>query len=109
MKFIIKEQLASGVRLSLNRPEVRNAFHPEMIAELTQVSKDIASDKNIRFVLLEGEGSAFCAGADLNWMESVVDFSVDENKKDARELDEMFQALADLPVPLITYGHGYIM
>lgn len=109
MKFVIRENLDSGVKLSLNRPDVRNAFHPQMIEELTHSARDLAGDEGVRFVLLEGEGAAFCAGADLNWMKSMVDFSVEENKSDAMELDEMFQALADLPVPLITYGHGYIM
>jgi methylglutaconyl-CoA hydratase len=109
MKFIIKENLDSGVRISLNRPDVRNAFHPQMIGELTQVAQEVSADPSVRFVLLEGEGAAFCAGADLSWMKSMVDYSYEENKKDAERLDLMFQAISEIPVPVITFGHGYIM
>ena len=108
MKYVKQERILNGLKVSLNRPEVRNAFDPEMITELTSVAVQVAVDSSVRFVLLEGEGRAFCAGADLQWMKSMAGYSEDENKADARQLDQMFQALADLPQPLVTYAHGFV-
>ncbi len=108
MKYVEQEKILTGVRVSLNRPSVRNAFDPEMISELTEVARQLAQDGSARFVLLEGQGSAFCAGADLQWMKSMAAFSEKENLDDARQLDDMFQAFADLPMPLVTYAHGFV-
>src|ERR1700740_1315063 len=86
MKFIKVETHPDdpAVRIiSLNRPEVKNAFHPQMIAEITAFFN---SEKSARLVLLKGEGTAFCAGADLNWMKSMVDFTFEENMTDSKNL-----------------------
>lgn len=108
MSFVLQEKILSGVRVSLNRADVRNAFHPDMIAELTAVARQLARDESVRFVLLEGKGSAFCAGADLQWMKSMAQYTEAENEADALQLDGMFQALADLPQPLVVYSHGFV-
>ena len=85
----------------LNRPEVRKAFNDAMIAELTQAFTDIARDPQVRVVLLTGHGKAFCAGADLNWMRAMADYSWDQNCTDAQGLADMLWALDQCPVPIV--------
>ena len=69
--------------LTLSRPDVRNAFNDEVIAELTQAFTDIGNNADVRCVVLAAEGPAFCAGADLNWMRRMADYTRDENLADA--------------------------
>ncbi len=92
---------------TLNRPAVRNAFNPEMIAELTAFASEIPDD--IRAVVLCGEGPAFCAGADLNWMKQSLQLNKSENLKDAQRLAAMLQTLDQIPVPVIGTIHGTAM
>ncbi len=102
------------VRVALNRPDVRNAFNEEMIAELTTwaraLSDSVASGfkgKNqSRVAILSGTGKAFCAGADLTWMSKMVGYTREENVADARRLAAMYEALDALPIPLIGRLHG---
>ena len=68
----------------LNRPEVRNAFNDSVIAELTAAFRGFAEDKELRAVILAGQGKAFCAGADLNWMRAMADYSWEQNRADAQ-------------------------
>jgi methylglutaconyl-CoA hydratase len=89
---------------NLNRPEVRNAFNPEMIAELTDLAKHLPAD--IRAVVLHGEGNVFCAGGDLRWMQKSLEMDREQNREDARKLAEMYLALDRLPVPLVGWIHG---
>src|SRR5690349_14192874 len=93
------------VRVTLNRPEVRNAFNEELIVEL-KVWADSVTPATARVAVLEGAGKAFCAGADLTWMSQTVDYSREENVRDARALAEMFNVLDRLPIPLIGRVHG---
>ena len=76
-------------RIWLNRPEVRNAFNDEAIAELTRAFDAMAGDSQVRVVVLGGRGSAFSAGGDLNWMKKMAGYSFDENFADALRLAEM--------------------
>lgn len=92
--------------IKLNRPEVKNAFNPEMIAQLTKAFKAVAKDKTVKSVTIEGEGPVFCAGADLAWMQSLVNKNLAQNKKDSEKLYEMFQALWQIPVPVICLVQG---
>ncbi len=92
--------------LTLNRPDLHNAFNSEMITEITSVFKKIPSD--VRAVLLKGEGKSFCAGADLNWMKSMASYSLEENKKDSEKLFEMFETIYRCPVPVIGKIHGSV-
>ncbi|HET7701717.1 MAG TPA: enoyl-CoA hydratase-related protein [Candidatus Limnocylindria bacterium] len=96
---------ARGVAwITLARPERRNAFDAEIIAALIAALGRISLDT--RAVVLASEGGAFCAGADLNWMKSMVDYGLDQNVADSRALAEMFRALDDLPMPLLARVQG---
>ncbi len=72
--------------VTLNRPEVRNAFNEAVIAELTAAFKSLGQDPSLRAIVLAAEGKAFCAGADLNWMKAMAGYSWDENHADAGQL-----------------------
>lgn len=93
------------VTVSLNRPQVRNAFDEQLIAELTAWATAPLPD-GARVAILRGEGKTFCAGADLTWMSKTVAYSHAENVRDARAMSAMFLALDTLPVPLIGRIHG---
>ena len=92
--------------VSLNRPDVRNAFNEELIAELTTWAAIARDDSALRAVVLSGEGKAFCAGADITWMAKTIEFSEDENMRDAAAASKMFGALNTLPVPVVGRVHG---
>jgi methylglutaconyl-CoA hydratase len=92
--------------VALNRPEVRNAFNEVMIAELIQVLDRVEKDDSVRVLVLTGNGKAFCAGADLNWMKKMKNFTVEENYKDALELAELMYKLYHLPKPTIARVNG---
>jgi methylglutaconyl-CoA hydratase len=95
--------------LTLNRPDVRNAFNEEVIAELADwaagVTRDAAAG-GVRVVVLAGAGKTFCAGADVAWMAKTVAYTEAENMHDALAASRMFAALDALPVPLIGRVHG---
>lgn len=92
--------------LSLNRPDVRNAFNDRMIDELWEAFEEIENSAETKALVLRGNGSVFSAGADLNWMKKVVDYSYEENRNDSRKLHELFEKLYMLPVPTIAVIHG---
>lgn len=94
------------LRVTLTRPDVRNAFDEEMIAALTGLARDAAKDPTLRAIVISGEGPAFCAGADLGWMMKAVAYSRQENLRDAEDLARMLEALDSLPVPLVVRVHG---
>ncbi len=93
-------------RLLLRRPEVRNAFNEGMVAELNWWADSVGADRSVRVAVIEGAGAAFCAGADLEWMQRMAGFTREENLLDATELGRMFLALDRLPVPVIGRVHG---
>lgn len=93
------------IRVTLNRPDVRNAFNEELIAELTEWACGVSVGDG-RVAVLSGAGKVFCAGADLNWMSKMVAYTRDENVRDARAMAAMFEALDTLPLPLIGRIHG---
>jgi methylglutaconyl-CoA hydratase len=92
--------------LTLNRPDVRNAFNEHVIAELTRWAEATAADRRVRCVVLAGAGKVFCAGADLTWMSKTVSYTREENIRDAQAMARMFSALDTLPVPLVGRIHG---
>jgi len=95
--------------LTLNRPDVRNAFNEQMIAELTAWAHDgraRASRGEVRVVVLSGAGKTFCAGADVTWMAKTIAYTEDENLRDATAASQMFAALDELPAPLVGRIHG---
>ena len=93
-------------RVTLNRPELRNAFDNELIEKLRAAFEELGKDTSVRVVVLAGNGSAFCAGADLNWMKRMAGYSYDENLADAKALADMLAALDRLPKPTIARVHG---
>jgi len=92
--------------VTLNRPDVRNAFNEDLIRDLTEWAASVPSDGSVRVVVLRGAGASFCAGADLQWMSRMAGYSRDENLADARLAASMFLALDSLPVPVIGRVHG---
>ena len=92
--------------VTLNRPEVHNAFDEILIAELTQVLRALGADDTVRVVVLMGAGASFCAGADLKWMEKMARFSKVENLADAKALAAMLSTLNALPKPTVARVHG---
>ena len=92
--------------VTLNRPDVRNAFNEHVIDELTRWAEAAASDRDLRCVVLAGAGKLFCAGADLAWMSKMVSYTREENVRDARAMARMFSALDTLPMPLVGRVHG---
>ena len=96
--------------VSLNRPDVRNAFNPEVIGDLTTLfSTSINKDPKLRAVVLRGEGKSFCAGAYLVCLLSLVNFTLSEKLHDSENLFKMFQAMRDCPIPLLGLVHGHAM
>lgn len=93
-------------RVSLNRPEVRNAFDDVLIAEATALFTELAADPATRVIVLSGEGKSFCAGADLTWMAGMVSWGVEENRRDAAKLAEMLRAIDACPKPVVGRIHG---
>lgn len=93
------------VTVTLNRPEVRNAFNEEMIAELTAWA-EAAPASGARVAVLAGAGRTFCAGADLGWMSRTIAYSREENARDAAAMARMFDRLNSLPLPLVGRVHG---
>lgn len=104
--MIIEKNEGLYYSVRLNRPDVRNAFNPEMIQKLTHVFRHIHHEQNIRAVTIDGEGSVFCAGADLGWMQSLVNSSVDQNKLDAEKLHGLFHAIWNCDVPVVCTVQG---
>ena len=93
-------------RVTLNRPDVRNAFNDTVIGELTAVFEALGQDPSLRAIGLAAEGKAFCAGADLNWMKAMAGYSWDENHADAARLAQMLWTLYSCPVPVIARVQG---
>ncbi len=101
MPSILIDHDGSILRLTLNRPEVRNAFDEEMITALTAAGSTLADNASVRAVVLAGAGSIFCAGADLGWMSKAIAYSQRENLNDAEDFARMLERLDTLPVPVV--------
>lgn len=97
-----------NVTVTLNRPEVHNAFDPEMVAALTDVLEAIAQDDSIRAVVIAGEGKSFCAGADIAHMRKSAKFTKAQNYRNATESARMFHALYSLNKPTVAAVHGAV-
>jgi methylglutaconyl-CoA hydratase len=104
--MLLVEKKDGVARVTLNRPEVRNAFDDELILSLTKAFTDVKNDDAIRVMVLAGNGPAFCAGADLNWMKRMAGYGYEQNLADARGLADMLAALDRMPKPTIARVHG---
>src|SRR5437868_3552703 len=94
------------LRVTLARPERRNAFDAALIGELTEAFADVA---DARVVVLAGEGPSFCAGADVEWQRAAIDLSYDENVADALRLYRMLEAIDSCPAPVVARVQGYAL
>ena len=93
-------------RITLTQPEVRNAFSDEVIAEITAAFLEVGARPEVRAVVLAAEGPAFCAGANLNWMRRMADYTREENISDAGKLAEMLRVIYECPKPTIARVQG---
>ncbi|HUP44323.1 MAG TPA: enoyl-CoA hydratase-related protein [Thermoanaerobaculia bacterium] len=98
-KTLLVEETEGILSVTLNRPDVHNAFNDELIAEAIEVFSAIGG--GVRAVVLRGSGSNFCAGADLNWMSRMVSYTREENLRDSSKLAKMYAVLNECPVPVV--------
>ncbi len=94
------------VTVTLNRPDIHNPFDDKMIAELTSCFYEVQCNEVARVLIITGAGKSFCAGADLNWMKRMGQYSLEENLADAEGLSGMFQTLEDIEIPVIARVNG---
>jgi methylglutaconyl-CoA hydratase len=94
------------LRITLARPETRNAFDAALITELAEAFVDVGTS---RAVLLASDGPSFCAGADVEWMRASADLGLDENVADANALRRMFEAIDTCPAPVVSVVHGHAL
>ena len=93
-------------RITLTMPEIRNAFSDEVIQAITEAFADVGARADVRAVVLAAEGPAFCAGANLNWMRRMADYTRAENLADASKLAAMLRTIAECPKPTIARVQG---
>jgi enoyl-CoA hydratase/carnithine racemase len=94
------------LRITLARPEQRNAFNAQLINELSEAFVDVG---RARAVVLAGEGPSFCAGADVEWMRASADVSLEENVNDANAMRRMFESIDACPAPVVARVHGHAL
>jgi hypothetical protein len=103
-RYLTSQRRGAVEHLTLNRPDVRNAFNEEVIAELSAWAADVrtaAEHHDVRVAVLGGAGKTFSAGADIAWMSKTIAYTESENVRDATVMSRMFTALDELPVPLV--------
>ena len=103
---ILREDIGYTAIVTLNRPEVHNAFNPLMIEELTTIFKYMGNDATVRAIILTGKGKSFSAGADIKYMQRSKDFSYEENREDAFSLEQLFNTIYLSPKPVIGRING---
>jgi methylglutaconyl-CoA hydratase len=91
----------------LNRPEVHNAMNEALMKELVLCFKDLINDEKVRIIIITGKGKSFCAGADLNWMKSMVNYSKKQNIQDSNLLLELYDIIYHCPKPVIAKVNGH--
>lgn len=104
-KTLLVEESGGVLLVTLNRPEVHNAFNEELIAEAIELFRG-AAKRDVRAVVLRGSGSNFCAGADLNWMSQMVRYTRDENIRDSANLAQMYATINECALPVIGRVQG---
>ncbi|MGE3166730.1 MAG: enoyl-CoA hydratase-related protein [Planctomycetota bacterium] len=92
--------------VTMRRPEVHNAFSDDVVRELTIAFRTLGTDESVRAIVLAGEGKSFSAGADLNWMRRMIDYSREDNLRDAADLAAMFRSIERCPKPVIARVQG---
>ena len=91
----------------LNRPDVHNAMNEQLMIELTECFVELSKDKTVRMIVLTGRGKSFCAGADLHWMKSIVNYTKEENIRDSNLLLKLFTTIHSCPKPVIGRINGH--
>ena len=109
MQHLTMQSAAGVATVTLNRPGVRNAFNDEVIAELTQAFTQLGQQADVRCIVLAANGPAFCAGADLNWMRRMADYSHAENLADAAQLADMLRVIHTCPKPTVARIQGDVV
>jgi methylglutaconyl-CoA hydratase len=103
LKVDLKQKVA---RVMFDRPDLHNAFNDEMIALVTGTFAELGGNPDVRAIVLGGNGKSFCAGADLNWMKRMAEYTREQNMEDAKNASRMFSAIARCPKPVIARVHG---
>ena len=106
MNHLLLDVRGHRATVTLNRPDVRNAFNDEVIAELTQAFRQLGARDDVRCIVLAASGTAFCAGADLNWMRRMADYTREQNVADAAALAAMLRTVFECPKPTIACVQG---
>src|SRR5471030_2343252 len=102
--MLIVDEDGPVLRITLDRPEVRNAFNDDLIAALHYAFRNIP--EGTRAIVLSGNGPAFCAGGDLQWMQKAAGYSEEQNYEDALKLAHLFQSIVSCPAVVIAKVHG---
>lgn len=109
-QYLTTRREGSVEHVTLNRPDVRNAFNEDVIAELAAWAARLSSEDerlhDVRVAVLSGAGKVFCAGADVAWMSKMIGYTEEENLRDATAMSRMFHALDTLPMPLVGRVQG---
>ncbi|MET0322885.1 MAG: enoyl-CoA hydratase/isomerase family protein [Duganella sp.] len=103
---LLLERTGHTATVTLNRPDVRNAFNENTIAEITRAFRELGADDTVRAIVLAANGPAFCAGADLNWMKKMAGYSHAENLGDALQLAAMLRTIYACPQPVVAQVQG---
>ena len=106
MTSLLVTRSGAVATVTLNRPEIRNAFDDALIAGLTEAFRELGADLTVRVIVLAASGKAFCAGADLAWMRRMADYSHAENLADATALATMLRTIHACPKPVIARVQG---
>jgi methylglutaconyl-CoA hydratase len=101
MPSVLVEHDGTVLRLTLNRPDVRNAFDEEVVRTLMAAAVSAAENQSVRVIVLGGAGKTFCSGADIGWMAKAIAYSHQENLSEAEDMARMLERLDTLPVPVI--------
>lgn len=105
-KTLLVQKKNDIFEIILQRPDIHNAFDDVLISELIDVFKNAREDSSLRILTITGEGKSFCAGADINWMKRMKEYTFEENYNDSYQLSEMFHMLHTLPIPTIAKVNG---
>lgn len=94
------------VTVTISRPEIHNAFDDKLIAELSDCFTRLGGAGDVSIIVLTGEGKSFCAGADITWMKSMVEYTFEENQEDSQKLADMFWIINKCPKPVVARVNG---
>src|SRR2546425_9515682 len=103
LKVNVENPIASVI---LDRPDVHTAYNDELVKLVTETFTELSSRDDVRVIVLGGNGKSFCAGADLNWMKRMVQYTREQNLEDARAVGRMYLTIAKCPKPVIARVHG---